>query len=104
MIGQPEKRARAPARDWSNQGGAAHNPGWQHPERGQDTGRQPLGLEPFGGACSQEGAKDRTGSVEEEQNHQQQDHDRGPDSTNSEEGQEERGKGRGVQPQPGKPG
>ena len=57
MMGQPEKRARAPAGDWSNRGGAAHNPGWQHPERGQDTGRQPLGLERLGGRAAKKRQK-----------------------------------------------
>ena len=61
IMGQLEKRAKAAAPDWSNRGGAAHNTGQEHPERHQDTGRRPPGLQKPGGAQSQEEANDRTG-------------------------------------------
>ena len=50
MMEQPGKRAKAVAPDWSNQGGAAHNQGQEHPERDQETGRRPPGLEHPGAA------------------------------------------------------
>ena len=105
MMGQPEKRAKAPAPDWNNRGGTAHNSGWEQPEQSQDTGRRP----PWTGKSGGSGAKERknTGLDQLKRNKISSgkwDRDRGPDDTNREEGQEERGKGGGGQPQTGTAG